>query len=105
MAQLTGYSLSAFHAFYLATRGAAEALYLEDQVGSVAPGMEADLIVMDLKATPLLAHRLKYTDSLHDILFVLMTLADPRTVQATYVAGKLVANRNSGTGQMEFHPT
>jgi len=102
-AQLKGYSLSAFHAFYLATRGAAEALYLEDQVGSIEKGMEADLVVLDLKATRLMAHRLNYADTLHEILFVLMTLADPRTVKSTYIGGKLVADRNITTGQMEFH--
>ena len=72
-------------------------------MGSIEAGMEADLVVMDLKATRLMEHRLNYTDTLHDILFVLMTLADPRTVKSTYVGGKLVADRNSATGQMEFH--
>ncbi len=51
VAQLKGESLSAPQAFYLATRGAARALYLEDRIGSIAPGMEADLVVLDLKST------------------------------------------------------
>ena len=45
----TGHSLSAGHAFYLATRGAARALYLDDRIGSIAPGMDADLVVLDLR--------------------------------------------------------
>ena len=52
VAQLRGERLSAPLAFYLATRGAARALYLEDRIGSLAPGMEADLIVLDLRSTP-----------------------------------------------------
>ena len=59
VAQLNGETLSAPQAFYLATRGAARALYLEDNMGSLAPGMEADLIVLDLKSTPLIEFRMR----------------------------------------------
>src|SRR5690606_31538032 len=52
-AQLGGYSLSAPQAFYLATRGAAQAMGMEDRIGGIEPGMEADLVVMDLESTPL----------------------------------------------------
>ncbi|MBL4907966.1 MAG: guanine deaminase [Sneathiella sp.] len=102
VAQLNGYALSAFHAFYLATRGAAKALYLEDTIGSIQVGMEADIIVLDLKASDLLEHRLKYAKNLHDILFVLMTLALPQNVKATYIAGKPAALRDEETGKMKF---
>jgi guanine deaminase len=92
-AQSHGYALSAGHAFYLATRGAAQALYLEDTIGTVAPGMEADLVVLDLKSTPLIEYRMKYAESLDEALFVQMTLGDDRAVRATYVAGKCVYER------------
>jgi guanine deaminase len=88
VAQLNGSSLSAIGAFYLATRGAARALYLEDTIGSIAPGMEADLIVLDLRSTPLIEARMERCESLEDALFVQMTLADDRAVVARYVAGK-----------------
>jgi len=93
VAQLAGYSLSAGHAFYLATRGAAHALYLEDTIGSIAPGMEADLVVLDFKSTPIIAYRMKHTQDLDEALFVQMTLGDDRAVRATYVAGKRVYER------------
>jgi len=102
VAQLNGYSLSAFHAFYLATRGAAEALYLDDAIGSIAPGMEADIVVLDLKATDLMTHRLNYAQDLHEILFVLMTLADPQTVKATYIGGQLAAARSRDSAKMIY---
>src|SRR5436305_204945 len=57
IAQLNGHALSAVEALYLATLGGARALALEDRLGSVAPGREADLVVLDPKATPLLALR------------------------------------------------
>jgi guanine deaminase len=87
-AQMNGYALSAGHAFYLATRGSARALYLEDRIGSLAPGMEADLVVLDLKSTPLIAFRMKHAADLAEALFIQMTLGDDRAVRGTYVAGK-----------------
>ena len=49
VARLGGRGLSATQACYLATRGGAEALMLDDKIGSLAPGMDADVIVLDLK--------------------------------------------------------
>ena len=92
-AQLHGRSLPAAHAFYLATRGAAHALYLEDTIGSVAEGMEADLVVLDLKSTPLIAYRMGYAENLEQALFIQIALADDRAVQATYVSGRRVYRR------------
>jgi guanine deaminase len=89
VAQLGGARLSAAHAFYLATRGAAQALYLEDKIGSVAVGMEADLIVLNTKSTPLIEFRMKHVNSLEEALFVQMTTADERAISQRYVAGRL----------------
>ena len=102
VAKMNAYSLSAHHAFYLATRGAANALYLDDKVGSIEVGMEADVAVLDLAATPLLDYRLKYANTLDETLFVIMTLGDDRTVCATYVAGKLVYSRERQAGKEHF---
>jgi guanine deaminase len=93
VAQLSGNSLSAGHAFYLATRGSAKALYLDDKIGSIAVGMEADVVVMDLKSTPLIDYRMRYCNDIHDVLFIQMILADDRAVRATYIAGQLVHQR------------
>jgi guanine deaminase len=92
-AQMNGYALSAGHAFYLATRGSARALDLEDRIGSLATGMEADLVVLDLKSTPLIDFRMMHASGLDEALFVQMTLGDDRAVRATYVAGKRVYAR------------
>jgi guanine deaminase len=88
-AQINGQKLSAGHAYYLATRGGAQALYLDDKIGSIAPGLEADLVVLDMKSTPLIAQRMDHARDFLDQLFVQMILGDDRAVQATYVAGQL----------------
>ena len=87
VAQLRGNTLSPAQAFYLATRGGAQALYLEDRIGSIAVGMEADLVVLDLKSTPLIDFRMRHCDSLDEALFVQLTMADERAVRAVYVNG------------------
>lgn len=89
VSQCAGYPLSAPKAFWLATAGAAQALHLETRIGRIAPGMEADLQVLNLKSTPLVAFRMRHCDTLEQALFVQMTLADERAVRAVYVAGQL----------------
>lgn len=94
-AQMNGVSLGAAHAFYLATRGTARAMYIEDKVGSLAPGMEADLVVLDMKSTPLIRYRMDVARDIHDALFVQMMLADDRAIKATYIAGALRYDRDA----------
>ena len=91
--QLNGQSLSAGHAYYLATRGSARAMYLDDKVGSLAAGMEADLVVLDMRSTPLIDFRMNQARAFAEQLFIQMTLGDDRAVQATYVAGRPVYAR------------
>lgn len=93
--QLGHYSLSAAKAFYLATRGAAQALYLEDKVGSISPGMEADLLVLDLKSTPLIDFRMQHCENIEEALFIQMTMGDDRATEAVYIAGELAYSRRT----------
>lgn len=93
ISQLNGYPLRAAQAFYLATRGSAQALYLEDKIGSIAEGMEADLAVIDLYSTPIIRYRMKHCEDLEEALFVQMTMGDDRAIRATYVAGALAYDR------------
>jgi guanine deaminase len=90
VAQLRGYSLHPAKAWYLASVGSARAMRLDDRIGNLAPGMEADVIVIDLASTPLIAQRMAGAENLWDALFALMILADDRAIAATYAAGRLV---------------
>ena len=95
-AQLNGNALSASLAYYVATRGTAHAMYLDDRIGSIAPGMEADIVVLDMKSTPFIEYRMQFARDLDEALFIQMTLGDDRAVQATYIAGRQVYRRDGG---------
>lgn len=88
VSQADGVPLDAIKAFFLATLGGARALRLDDKIGSIKPGLEADLVVLDPDATPLLAFRNSRSSSIEETLFALMTLGDERAIRQTYVAGK-----------------
>jgi guanine deaminase len=86
--QLQGQNLPPLAAFDLMTRRNSAALGLEKEIGSIAPGAFADLVVLDARATPAMAHRMEVARNLEEELFVLMTLGDDRAVRQTYIAGK-----------------
>jgi guanine deaminase len=79
--------LHAIQALYLATLGAAEALYLDDKIGNFEKGKEADFVVLDFEGSSLTARRTAAANSIEEKLFALMTLADDRNIAATWVNG------------------
>jgi guanine deaminase len=93
VARMKGSYLPALRMFYLATLGAARALQLEGTIGSFAPGAEGDFIVLDPKATPLLARRSARVENLEELLFALALLGDDRAIAATYSGGRKVHER------------
>jgi guanine deaminase len=90
VAQLARQHLSPLRAFYLATLAGARALGIDDRIGRFAVGMEADFIVLDLQATPLIARLTARSRTLTEKLLVLMTLGDDRAIAGTYVLGRQV---------------
>ncbi|NGP18279.1 guanine deaminase [Devosia aurantiaca] len=85
--QLRGQRLNPFASFHMATRGNAQALGLEETIGSIAPGCAADFVVLDAYATPTMRMRQATVSSLAEELFLLQTLGDDRSVVEVYVAG------------------
>ena len=95
VARMKGCYLPALRMFYLATLGAARAMRLEGTIGGFSFGAEADFIVLDPRATPLLARRSARANNLEELLFVLATLGDDRAVAATFGAGRRLHQRSS----------
>ena len=87
--QLQGKNLDPVSAFYLATLGGAKALRLDHCIGNLTVGTEADFVLIDPQATPLLKRRMERATTPQELLFALMMLADDRAIQATYILGEL----------------
>ncbi len=88
--QLRNHRLTPFKSLYLATKGGALTLDLDDLIGNFEPGKEADFIVLDYHATPLLARRLKRCKTLTEKLFALQMLGDDRVVKNVHILGEEV---------------
>ncbi len=86
--QMCGNRLPPFASFYMVTLGNAIAIGLEQDIGQIAPGKMADIVVLDARATPAMALRMERVETLSEELFVLQTMGDDRAVAETYVAGQ-----------------
>lgn len=86
--QLQGQRMHPYRAFHWITRGNAVALGMEDRIGTLEAGSEADLVVLDAHATPAMALRMARARGLMDELFTLQVMGDDRAVVQTYLAGR-----------------
>jgi guanine deaminase len=85
---LNGEKLNPLASFWQITRGNAEALSIGDRVGSLEIGGDADIVVLNSRATPAMRLRMERTGTLAEELFLLQTLGDDRAAVEVYVAGK-----------------
>jgi guanine deaminase len=88
--QLRSQMLPPLKAFWQITRGNAEALGLENHIGTLEVGSDADIVVLNAAATPAMAIRHERIETLSEELFLLQTLGDDRAIVETYVAGRAV---------------
>ncbi|MBU3034911.1 guanine deaminase [Tritonibacter mobilis] len=88
VAQLRGTPLHAAQLLWLATQGSATALGLQDKVGNLAVGMEADLVVLDLASTPAIAQRANRATDLWEALFPTLMMGDDRAIAEVRINGR-----------------
>jgi guanine deaminase len=69
-------------------------LHLENKIGSLQKGCDADMVVLDLKSTAMIEFRMKFCQSIDEVLAVQMTMADDRATKVTYVAGEVAYERD-----------
>jgi len=90
VAQLKGRALSVVELLWLATVGSAQALRLEDKIGRLAPGYEADLIVLDLASTPAIAQRSSRAETYGEATFPTIMMGDDRAILDVRIMGQKV---------------
>jgi guanine deaminase len=86
--QLAGTALHPAQLLWLATAGSAGALRMTDRIGTLAPGSDADLVVLDLASTPGIAQRAAQAETIWEAVFPTIMMGDDRAVAATWVAGR-----------------
>ena len=87
---MAGQRLTAWKALHAATLGAASALGLADEIGSLEPGRLADVCVWNWAVGPVAERRMEVARELHERVFAWMIQGDERNLAATYVAGSRV---------------
>jgi len=93
---LSGQNLHPLRAFHWITRGNAEVLALEDKIGTLTPGSEADIVILDAHATEAMAMRMARAETLSEELFVLQMMGDDRSIAETYINGEPQKVRSHG---------
>lgn len=86
--QLSGTALHPAQLWWLATAGSAAAIGAADRIGTLRPGIEADLIAVDLASTPAIAQRADRAGDIWEALFPTIMMGDDRAVTAVWVAGR-----------------
>lgn len=91
--QLRGGALHPAELLWLATEGSARALRLDDRIGRLAPGIEADLVVLNLASTPVIAQRAAHAKNIWEALFPTIMMGDDRAIEEVRVLGRPVVRR------------
>ena len=90
VAQLRGQALNPQQLWWLATQGSARALRAEHQIGNIAVGLEADLVVLHLASTPAIEQATRRAKDLWQAVFPTIMMGDDRAIQAVWIGGKAV---------------
>ncbi len=85
--QLKGRALHPAELWWLATQGSARGLLADDRIGNIAPGMEADLVVIDLASTPAIAQASHRAGTIWEAVFPTIMMGDDRAVHAVWIGG------------------
>ncbi|WP_435259698.1 guanine deaminase [Thioclava sp. FR2] len=87
--QLSHSALHPSELWWLATVGSAKALRADHLIGNIAPGMEADLVVVDLASTPAIAQATARAEDIWQAIFPTIMMADDRAIRQVWINGKI----------------
>ncbi|SDK69718.1 guanine deaminase [Aliiruegeria lutimaris] len=106
--QLAGAALHPAQLLWLATEGSARAMRAEGRIGTLRPGTDADLVVLDLASTPAIAQRVARAETIWEAVFPTIMMGDDRAIASVYIAGErydaLVPGGDGGGHSRKLHP-
>ena len=88
VAQLRHTPLHAAQLLWLATQGSAKTLHLDDKIGNVKAGLEADLVVLNLASTDAISQRVDNANEFWESVFPTIMMGDDRAIEAVWINGK-----------------
>ncbi|WP_298907822.1 guanine deaminase [uncultured Aliiroseovarius sp.] len=88
--QLSGTALHPAQLWWLATAGSAASIHLDDKIGRLAPGYEADIIAVDLASTPAIAQRAARAETIWEAIFPTIMMGDDRAISAGWAGGRKI---------------
>lgn len=88
ISQLNGTPVHAAQLLWLATCGSANSLHLDDKVGNLSKGMEADIAVINLGSTPAIAQRSDRAKDIWEAVFPTIMMGDDRAIHDVWIGGK-----------------
>ena len=87
--QLRGTALHPAQLLWLATQGSARAMWMDDKIGNLTSGHEADIVVLDLASTPAISQRSERAEDFWELVFPTIMMGDDRAVEAVWIGGTL----------------
>lgn len=87
IAQLRGHALHPAQLLWLATAGSARSLHLQNKIGTLETGLEADVTVLNLSSTRTIAQRTMQAENVWDPIFATLMMGDDRAIRDTWIAG------------------
>ncbi|WP_116132190.1 guanine deaminase [Tropicimonas sp. IMCC34043] len=102
--QLSGTALHPAQLLWLATEGSARAMRMQDRIGTLGVGSDADILVLDLASTPAILQRHARAETIWEAVFPTIMMGDDRAVQAVYVAGRRLLPRPEGLHSRSMAP-
>lgn len=88
VAQLRGHALHPSQLWWLATVGSAKSLHADRNIGNIAAGMEADLVVINLASTHAIEQATRRAADIWQAIFPTIMMGDDRAIEAVWIGGK-----------------
>lgn len=92
VSQLHGYPLHPSQLFWLATVGNAKSLHLENSIGNLTIGLEADIIAIDLNSDEVISQRVESSEDIWDKLFPTIMMGNSAAIRDVWVEGNNIGS-------------